>query len=63
MPYLHDIAATAGLSNLVPVAGVEPARPCGHGILSYLLHREYKRTQPLMEVANGHQKRCKQYYF
>ena len=27
MPYLHDIAATAGLSNLVPVAGVEPARP------------------------------------
>ena len=32
-------------------------------ILSYLLHREYKRTQPLMEVANGHQKRCKHYYF
>ena len=34
MPYLHDIAATTGLSNLVPVAGVEPARPCGHGILN-----------------------------
>ena len=48
---------------LVPVAGVEPARVLAQRILSYLLHREYKRTQPLMEVANGHQKRCKHYYF
>ena len=48
---------------MVPEAGVEPA-PCRQDrILSYLLHREYKRTQPLMEVANGHQKRCKHYYF
>lgn len=41
----------------------EYERPSLKWILSYLLHREYKRTQPLMEVANGHQKRCKQYYF
>ena len=48
---------------LVPVTGLEPVRCRQRWILSYLLHREYKRTQPLMEVANGHQKRCKQYYF
>ncbi len=39
---------------VVPVAGLEPARYRYRWILSYLLHREYKRTQPLMEVANGH---------
>ena len=49
------IVSTVG-SVMVPVAGVEPARPCGHGILSYLLHTEYKRTQPPMEVVDGHQK-------
>ena len=54
---------STGFFVLVPEAGVEPARCRHHRILSYLLHREYKRTQPLMEVANGHQKRCKQYYF
>ena len=48
---------------LVPVVGLEPTRYRYQRILSYLLHREYKRTQPLMEVANGHQKRCKHYYF
>ena len=53
----------SGVLFLVPMAGVEPARYRYQRILSYLLHREYKRTQPLMEVANGHQKRCKQYYF
>ena len=49
--------------GLVPEVGLEPTRCRQQRILSYLLHREYKRTQPLMEVANGHQKRCKQYYF
>ena len=41
---------------LVPMAGVEPARYCYQRILSYLLHTEYKRTQPPMEVVDGHQK-------
>ena len=49
--------------RMVPVVGLEPTRYRYQRILSYLLHREYKRTQPLMEVANGHQKRCKHYYF
>ena len=42
--------------DLVPVAGVEPARCCHRGILSYLLHTEYRRTQPPVEVVDGHQK-------
>ena len=41
---------------LVPVAGVEPARCRHRGILSYLLHTEYRRTQPPVEVVDGHQK-------
>ena len=46
----------SGLLPLVPVVGVEPTRYRYHGILSYLLHTEYKRTQTPMEVVNGHQK-------
>ena len=42
--------------SMVPVAGVEPARYCYHWILSYLLHTEYRRTQPPVEVVDGHQK-------
>ena len=42
--------------DLVPVAGVEPARCCHRGILSYLLHTEHRRTQPPAEVVDGHQK-------
>ena len=41
---------------MVPVTGVEPVRYRYHRILSYLLHTEYKRTQPRMEVVDGHQK-------
>ena len=41
---------------MVPVAGVEPARYRYHRILSYLLHTEYRRTQPPVEVVDGHQK-------
>ena len=41
---------------MVPVVGVEPTRYRYHGILSYLSHTEYKRTQPPMEVVDGHQK-------
>ena len=41
---------------LVPEAGVEPARCRHHWILSYLLHTEYRRTQPPVEVVDGHQK-------
>ena len=41
---------------MVPEAGVEPA-PCRQDrILSYLLHTEYRRTQPPVEVVDGHQK-------
>ena len=36
--------------------GLEPIRGCPQQILSYLLHAEYKRTQPPMEVVAGHQK-------
>ena len=43
-------------SDVVPVAGLEPARCRHRWILSYLLHTEYKRTQPPMEVVDGHQK-------
>lgn len=42
--------------GLVPAAGLEPARYRYQRILSYLLHTEYKRTQPPMEVVDGHQK-------
>lgn len=41
---------------LVPVTGLEPVRCRQRWILSYLLHTEYKRTQPPMEVVDGHQK-------
>ena len=41
---------------LVPVVGLEPTRCRHQRILSYLLHTEYKRTQPPMEVVDGHQK-------
>ena len=41
---------------MVPVAGVEPARYRYHRILSYLLHTEHRRTQPPVEVVDGHQK-------
>ena len=41
---------------MVPEAGLEPARYRYHRILSYLLHTEYKRTQPPMEVVDGHPK-------
>ena len=41
---------------VVPVAGLEPARHCWRWILSYLLHTEYRRTQPPVEVVDGHQK-------
>lgn len=36
--------------------GLEPIRSHLRKILSYLLHTEYKRTQPPMEVVDGHQK-------
>ena len=39
---------------MVPAAGLEPARHRWQWILSYLLHTEYKRTQPPMEVVDGH---------
>ena len=42
--------------SVVPVAGVEPARCCHQRILSYLLHTEHRRTQPPVEVVDGHQK-------
>ena|GEM_PF-3139111 len=48
---------------LVPVAGVEPARVLAQRILSYLLHTEHRRTQPPVEVVDGHQKPCKYYCF
>ena len=32
-------------------------------ILSYLLHTEHRRTQPPVEVVDGHQKPCKYYCF
>ena len=41
---------------LVPVVGLEPTRYRYQRILSYLLHTEYKRTQPPMEAVDGHQK-------
>ena len=41
---------------MVPPVGVEPTRYHYRGILSYLLHTEYKRTQTPMEVVNGHLK-------
>ena len=62
-PQTQSYQGFASFWIVVPVAGLEPARHRWRWILSYLLHREYKRTQPLMEVANGHQKRCKHYYF
>ena len=49
--------------NLVPVVGVEPTRYRYHWILSYLLHTEYKRTQPRMEVIDGHQSACNYWLF
>ncbi len=36
---------------------------CIHGIMSYLLHTEHRRTQPPVEVVDGHQKPCKYYCF
>ena len=42
--------------DVVPVTGLEPVRCRHRWILSYLLHTEYKRTQPPMEVVDGHQK-------
>ena len=50
------IGASFACSDMVPVIGVEPIRCRHHRILSYLLHTEYKRTQPPMEVVDGHQK-------
>ncbi len=50
-------------SDVVPLAGVEPARSCPRRILSYLLHTEYKRTQPRMEVIDGHQSACNYWLF
>ena len=48
---------------LVPVTGLEPVRCRQRWILSYLLHTERRRTQPPVEVVNGHQKPCKYYCF
>ena len=49
--------------KMVPVAGLEPARYRYRWILSYLLHTEYKRTQPPMEVVDGHQKALNYWLF
>ena len=54
---------STGFFVLVPEAGVEPARCRHHRILSYLLHTEYKRTQPRMEVIDGHQSACNYWLF
>ena len=50
-------------SFLVPVTGLEPVRCRQRWILSYLLHTEYKRTQPRMEVIDGHQSACNYWLF
>ena len=54
---------TGGRALLVPVTGLEPVRCRQRWILSYLLHTEYKRTQPRMEVIDGHQSACNYWLF
>ena len=53
---LHKKSETNCFTEKVPAVGLEPTRGCPQQILSYLLHTEYKRTQPPMEVVDGHQK-------
>ena len=70
---LHRLSALLGTKKkktpmgvfffLVPVVGLEPTRYRYQRILSYLLHTEYKRTQPRMEVIDGHQSACNYWLF
>ena len=43
--------------------GSNPHGLLAQRILSYLLHTEYKRTQPRMEVIDGHQSACNYWLF
>ena len=52
----HSFSNAVRTLAMVPVVGLEPTRYRYQRILSYLLHTEYRRTQPPVEVVDGHQK-------